>query len=119
MPPSPLSPTRPALRFREIAFSFEPPVPGLSIDSLPGLARFGCDLSATIGGIPNFGRNPDADVGRRSDVATHPLVMIPATEFSVGTGSFHQSIQPFSPQSALDHAPRTIADCDNSSPTSG
>src|SRR6516165_10724870 len=26
MPPAPLSPTRPALRFREIAFSFEPPV---------------------------------------------------------------------------------------------
>ena len=26
--PAPLSPTRPALRFREIAFSFEPPVPG-------------------------------------------------------------------------------------------
>jgi hypothetical protein len=24
--------------------------------SLPGLARFGCDLSATVGGIPNFGR---------------------------------------------------------------
>src|SRR5262245_44259850 len=56
VPPSPLSPTRPALRFREIAFSFEPPVPGLSIISLPGLARFGCDLSATVGGIPNFGQ---------------------------------------------------------------
>jgi len=25
-------------------------------DSLPGLARFGCDLSATVGGIPNFGQ---------------------------------------------------------------
>jgi hypothetical protein len=24
--------------------------------SLPGLAHFGCDLSATVGGIPNFGR---------------------------------------------------------------
>jgi hypothetical protein len=24
--------------------------------SLPGLARFGCDLSATVGGIPNFGQ---------------------------------------------------------------
>ena len=48
------------------------------------------------------------DVGRRSDVATHPLVMIPATEFSVGTGSFHQSFQPFSPQSALDLAPRQL-----------
>jgi hypothetical protein len=24
--------------------------------SLPGLARFGCDLSATVGGIPNFGK---------------------------------------------------------------
>jgi len=28
MRPAPLSPTRSALRFREIAFSFEPPVPG-------------------------------------------------------------------------------------------
>jgi len=28
MPPAPLSPPRPALGFREIAFSFEPPVPG-------------------------------------------------------------------------------------------
>src|SRR5262245_36551262 len=27
-PPAPPSPTRPALRFQEIAFSFEPPVPG-------------------------------------------------------------------------------------------
>jgi hypothetical protein len=25
-------------------------------NSLPGLARFGCDLSATVGGIPNFGQ---------------------------------------------------------------
>src|SRR5262249_23604797 len=56
MPPAPLSPTRPALRFREIAFSFEPPVPGLSVEFLPGLPRFGCDLSATVGGIPNFGK---------------------------------------------------------------
>jgi len=24
--------------------------------SLPGLARFGCDLSATVGGIPDFGQ---------------------------------------------------------------
>ena len=24
--------------------------------SLPGLAHFGCDLSATVGGIPNFGQ---------------------------------------------------------------
>jgi hypothetical protein len=24
--------------------------------SLPGLARFGCDLSATVGGIPNSGQ---------------------------------------------------------------
>src|SRR5262245_24766230 len=54
--PAPPSPTRPALRFREIAFSFEPPVPGLSMESLPGLARFGCDLSATVGGIPSFGQ---------------------------------------------------------------
>src|SRR5262249_44243226 len=67
MPPAPLSPTRPALRFRETAFSFEPPVPGLSVEFLPGLARFGCDLSATVGGIPNFGQTSQNRGSRHYD----------------------------------------------------
>jgi hypothetical protein len=31
-----------------------PPFQDLMSISLPGLARFGCDVSATLGGIPNF-----------------------------------------------------------------
>ena len=30
--------------------------------SLPGLARFGCDLSATVGGIPNFGQTSQSRI---------------------------------------------------------
>ena len=34
--------------------------------SLPGLARFGCDVSATVGGIPKFRPNiPGPDAGTR------------------------------------------------------
>ena len=36
-------------------------------NSLPGLARFGCDLSATVGGIPNFGQKSQS---REQAIAT-------------------------------------------------
>ena len=72
--------------------------------SLPGLARFGCDLSATVGGIPNFGRKSQSpgsghyDTGekrgptpctghRRCSWAKEWLGISP------GTGGVHQSIQ--------------------------
>src|SRR6516162_1143545 len=92
--PAPLSPTRPALRFREIAFSFEPPVPGLSVEfftrssSLPGLARFGCDLSATVGGIPNFGQTSQNRGSRHYDTGEkrRPGAMEPSSPLLQGKG---------------------------------
>ena len=52
-------------------------------NSLPGLARFGCDLSATVGGIPNFGqtsqnRGSDHYDTERSEAVRHALVIAAA-----------------------------------------
>jgi len=81
--------------------------------SLPGLARFGCDLSATVGGIPNFGQAfRSRDIRERSEGLT-AAVIAPAAGWLVispaGWRVFHQLIQelrlvpwPRSPPAAID-----------------
>ena len=81
--------------------------------SLPGLARFGCDLSATVRGIPNFGQAfRSRDIRERSEGLT-AAVIAPAAGWLVispaGWRVFHQLIQelrlvpwPRSPPAAID-----------------
>ena len=53
--------------------------------SLPGLARFGCDVSATVGGIPNFRIG-----GARCHTPGHFFLL--GINWSSGAGSIYQSI---------------------------
>ena len=80
--------------------------------SLPGLARFGCDLSATVGGIPDFGQafrsRGSGHKGTREKLGANGCGHRPALAgllFRSRAGlDFHQSIQ----ELRLDPWPRSL-----------
>jgi hypothetical protein len=77
--------------------------------SLAGLARFGCDLSATVGGIPNFGHGREARAARHA-----PLMALCSWArgwigIAPGTGGIHQSIRQLRQDHGLDPLPAAIA----------
>jgi hypothetical protein len=87
--------------------------------SLPGLARFGCDVSATVGGFPRT----KADPGARQRAVNSRAPARPCFRASVQligrlflSGQFYQSVGPLSPNGAVLQA---IADRDIGGATRG